>query len=429
MVIRQIQPAGAELNGTFNAPPSKSATHRALVAAALAAGRSLLINPLDSEDTRITLAGLQAMGVRCGTGRSGWWVDGVQEGALPGGGSVNLGESGTSMRFLAALASLCREPTDFEGRGRLPSRPLEELLAVLEAQGATVTRPADRSALPLTVCSGPGPVRGGPVLIRSGRSSQFASALLLIGSRLEGGLDLSLTEDAVSLPYVALTAAILARFGARVEQAGLRRWIVQQAGYAGMTWTVEGDWSSASYLLASAAVVGGSVRVRGLDTDSQQPDAALLPVLARCGHQVTVDGGDVIVESKGQTAGFEADVSSCPDLAPTLAILGLFSRERCELRSAAILRYKESDRLELIAENLVLLGRPAEIHGDHLILPECPGVRLHGGEIRTGADHRIAMAFAVAGLALPGISIQDAHCVGKSNPRFWDQLKRLEAGS
>jgi 3-phosphoshikimate 1-carboxyvinyltransferase len=333
------------------------------------------------------------------------------------------------MRFLAALATLCREPAQFMGEGRLPTRPMDELLTVLEDLGAAVTRGEAGLQIPLAIGSGPDPARGGVVRIGSGRSSQFASALLLIGSRLEGGLDLSLTADAVSIPYVGLTAAILSGFGAGVEQAGPRRWKVQQAGYAGRIWKVEGDWSSASYLMAAAAVAGGSVRVRGLDAGSHQPDAALLPVLVRCGQSVTVDRDEVKVTGDGSPAGFEMDVSSCPDLAPTLAILGLFSRERCELRSAGILRYKESDRLELLAENLARLGRPAEVRGDSLILPECPGVRLRGGEIRTGADHRIAMAFAVAGLALPGVVIQEPQCVGKSNPGFWDQIERLEDGS
>ncbi len=429
MVNRQIQPVRAALKGVFQAPPSKSATHRALVTAALAEGRSLLINPLDSMDTRVTLAGLEAIGVPCGAGRSGWWVDGIPAGMLPGGGTINLGESGTSMRFLAALAGLCHRPVAFTGVGRLPSRPMEELLQVLEAGGAVIQRAADGSALPLAIGSGPNSARGGSLRIQSGRSSQFASALLLTGSRLEGGLDLSLSTDAVSVPYVAMTAAILSRFGVGVVQDGPLRWRVPQGSYSGRTWTVEGDWSSASYLLASAAVAGGSVRVRGLEPGSHQPDAALLPVLIRCGHRVTVEEDEVTVDGQGPTAGFEEDVSSCPDLAPTLAILGLFSREHCEIRSAGILRYKESDRLQLLAENLGRLGRPVEIRGDDLVLPECHGARLEGAEIRTDADHRIAMAFAVAGLVLPGMAIRDAQCVCKSNPGFWAQLERLETGA
>ncbi len=429
MAIRQIQPARSVLNCTFRAPPSKSATHRILVAAALAGGRSLLVKPLDSADTRVTLAGLRQIGVECGTGPEGWWVEGVPQGPLPGGGTLSLGESGTSMRFLAALASLCRQPVRFTGEGRLPARPMDELLTVLRDLGASVTRSSEGQALPLMIRSGRSPARGGTVQVGSGRSSQFASALLLIGSRLAGGLDLSLTGDAVSVPYVSMTADVLSRFGAAVRQVDSRTWSVQEAGYPGRTWTVEGDWSSASYLLAAAVVAGGSVRVRGLDPGSYQPDAALLKVLVRCGQQVTADRDEIRVEGGGPAAGFQADVSSCPDLAPTLAILGLFAKERCEIRAAGILRYKESDRLQLLADNLNRLGRPVEIHGDDLILPECPGVRLHGGVIRTDADHRIAMAFAVAGLALDGVVIGDAQCVGKSNPGFWAQLERLEAGS
>ena len=238
-----------------------------------------------------------------------------------------------------------------------------------------------------------------------------------------------MTADAVSVPYVSMTAEVLSRFGAGVERSGPANWSVRSGGYAGRDWTVEGDWSSASYLLAAAAVAGGSVRVQGLDAGSHQPDAALLPVLVRCGHQVTIDGDGVRVQGAGPTAGFVEDVSNCPDLAPTLAILGLVSRERCEIRSAGILRHKESDRLRLLAENLSRLGRPVEILGDDLILPEAPGIQLRGGEIDTGADHRIAMAFAVAGLAVPGVIIRDAQCVGKSNPGFWAQMERLEAPS
>jgi len=410
----------------WEAPPSKSFTHRALMAAVFAHGNSRLRAPLESTDTEATLRGLQALGVSCGTGPEGWWVQGLAGRPVPGGGTVELEESGTSMRFLAALAALGEKPSTLQGRGRLPDRPMEELLEVLERLGAPVRRPEDGRSLPL-VLGGVGPLSAeGVVEVRSGRSSQFASALLLIGPGLAGGISLAPVENSVSWAYVDMTAQVLKKFGAGIDRFGSDGWRVLPNPYPGTVLSVEGDWSSASYLFAAAAILGGEVDVTGLRPGTRQPDGEMLRFLRMAGCRVRQKPGGVEVSGDGRIEPFRADISGCPDLAPTLAVLGLFCDESCRLDRAGGLRYKESDRFRLLVENLRRLGREVVTEGDSLVLP-AGKIERKGGTIETGADHRIVMAFALAGLKIPGVRIQEPECVRKSFPGYWAWLEETRS--
>ena len=262
------------------------------------------------------------------------------------------------------------------------------------------------------------------IQLGEGRSSQFASALMLVSSRLPGGLDLSLEPPAVSLPYVELTARVLGQFGVDVRHPQPLRWRVAEGSYAGRDYRVEGDHSAASYFLAAAALLGGRVRVRGLDPDSPQPDACLAPILDGLGCRVDRDGDAVEVRGSGRIPAFDLALGHAPDLVPTLAVLGLFADGESTLRGIAHLRHKESDRLELLARNLRALGREARAVGDRLAIGPPTGT-LRGGPVTTASDHRMAMAFAVAGLRLEGVVVDDGDCVAKSDPRFWDRFEAL----
>jgi len=396
-------------------------THRALVVAALADGESRIHNPLEADDTRVTLRGLEALGIPVAAAEGCWTVAG-RGGSIPGAGSLELGESGTSLRFLMAVAALGRSPSRLDGASRLRERPVHELADALLAVGGSVTLTGGGGGLPLTV-GGSAP-SGGPVRVRAGRSSQFASALLLTASRLPRGLDLTLDPPAVSLPYVQLTVEALAAFGVACEQPEILRFRVRPTEYAGIDYRVEGDHSTASYFLAAAAIVGGQVRVEGLDPSSSQPDARLGRLLGELGCQV--DRGDdwIEVTGSGEISGFDLDLSEAPDLAPTIAVLGLFAEGPSVIRGVAHLRIKESDRLAALAANLTGLGRPALARDDRLEIEPARN-ELRGTTIRTESDHRIAMAFAIAGMRLGGVRLDDGECVAKSNPEFWEQLARL----
>ena len=422
MGARNIEPVRGRLDADLEATPSKSVTHRALVAAALARGESVLANPLDAEDTRATRNGLEQLGVPIRDDRGCWVVTG-SEGRLAGGGCIALGDSGTSLRLLAAVATLGRRSSRLEGSPRLTERPLAALSRALRELGAEIHCDPEGEGLPLDAGGGAPPL-GGAVRIPADQSSQFASALLMIGPMLERGLELTLAPPAVSLPYVELTAAVLEEFGGDLHRRSELEWQVGSGGLRGRSFTIEGDHSSAAFFLTAAAVVGGRVRVAGLRRDSLQADARLTELLARLNCKVRQADDRLEVEGTGRIPAFEVDLSQSPDLAPAVAILALFAEGPSVIRGVAHLRHKESDRLELLARNLRALGRDALALDERLVVGAAPPC-LGGAEIETGSDHRMAMAFAVAGLKLEGVRIDDSECVAKSNRDFWDQLAEL----
>jgi 3-phosphoshikimate 1-carboxyvinyltransferase len=405
----------------MSVPASKSVTHRALVAAALADGESTIHEPLVAIDTRVTLEGLAALGVRTAEREGQWTVHGCG-GVVPGGAEVTLRDSGTSFRFLLALSALSASPSRLDGSARLRQRPVGELAAALGGLGAQVRLAPHGEGLPL-VAGGSVPA-GGVVSIPSGRSSQFASALLLIGSALPGGLDVMLESPVVSLPYVELTVQVLQRFGVRVERRERLHWRVDAGTYPGRDYRVEGDHSTASYFLAAAALVGGRVRVCGVDPDSRQSDRRMSEILEELGCRIERGTDWIEATGSGIIPAFDLSMSDAPDLVPTLAALALFSDGPCVVRDVAHLRFKESDRLELLAQNLTKLGRESQTVDDRLEVGP-PGTTLHGAVIVTASDHRIAMAFAVAGLRMGGITLDDAACVAKSDPGFWQRFESL----
>ena len=198
--------------------------------------------------------------------------------------------------------------------------------------------------------------------------------------------------------------------------------------YGACDYSVEGDHSSASYFLAAACIVGGRIRVRGLLPHSAQSDAVLVDLLDSLGCEIGRGEDWVEVRGTGRIPGFDLHMGDAPDLVPTMAVLGLFADGPCAIRGVAHLRLKESDRLEMLASNLRLLGRSATAEEDRLVIGPPPG-QLRGGQVPTASDHRMAMAFAIAGLRIPGVTIDDAECVAKSNPDFWRDFSRLTTGS
>jgi 3-phosphoshikimate 1-carboxyvinyltransferase len=408
----------------ITAAPSKSVTHRALVAAALATGDSLVRHPLDAVDTRVTRSGLGSLGIDVVDDAAGWIVRGGG-GRIPGGGRLELAESGTSLRFLLAVAALGDRPSSLDGSPRLRERPVAALAAALSRLGGKIVARERAGALPLEAGGAPPP--GGRVVVPGTASSQFASALLLVGSSFREGLDLTIEPPAVSLPYVRVTERVLAAFGVVVHADGLH-WTVPPGRHEGRDYTVEGDWSSASYPLAAAAITGGCVEVRGLAPGSAQADARAIEVLRSLGCVVDCGVDRVRVRGGAGWPGFRLDLGDAPDLVPTVAALAAFADGPSRIEGVAHLRHKESDRLEAIAANLVALGRSAAVVDDGLEIG-APSGALRGATIRTASDHRIAMAFAVVGLAVPGVVIDDPGCVSKSHPGFWDELARLEGPS
>jgi 3-phosphoshikimate 1-carboxyvinyltransferase len=421
MAPRCIEPAKGPVEADFLAMPSKSATHRALMTAALAEGVSEIRGPLEADDTRRSLEGLRQLGVRVDERDGAWSVHGTA-GALAGGGTIDLGASGSSARFLTALATLGEHPSMLDGSSRLRERPMDELLEALSTLGARIET-SGQAVYPIR--AGGSAVSGGAVTLSGARSSQFASALLLAAPAFRRGLRLEVAPPRVSFSYVGMTVDMLEAFGAKVARTGAAGFWVPPQKIRTATVGIEGDHSSASYLLVAAAILGGRVAIRGIRADSSQPDARFLNDLAALGSAITHDSGGVVVEAPGRVPAFAWDLTDAPDLAPTAAVLALFAAGPCTLSGLWHLALKESDRLAVLRDNLVRLGaRVSSDQGTLSIVPP-PRGRAHGGTIHVAGDHRIAMAFAVAGLAVPGVVIDDPEVVAKSYPRFWDDLAVL----
>ncbi len=299
---------------------------------------------------------------------------------------------------------------------------MRELIQALSTLGATVDA-SGGSGFPLS--AGGAPVRGGTVVVSGARSSQFASALLLAGPSFQQGLRLEVAPPRVSFSYVRMTVEMLETFGASVSTVGEARFVVPPQRLRATTVSIEGDHSSASYLFGAAAILGGRVRIRGLRADSAQPDARFPRDLGTLGCRVDYGDDNIVVEGTGRVPPFAWDLADAPDLAPTAAVLALFAEGPCALSGLQHLTLKESDRLAVLQENLTRLGARTAVEAATLsINPPARGVA-HGGTIRVAGDHRIAMAFALAGLVIPGVIVDDPGVVAKSYPRFWDDLAAL----
>jgi 3-phosphoshikimate 1-carboxyvinyltransferase len=404
------------------APPSKSFTHRALVAASLARGSSVIADPLVSDDTRITADALRHLGVDLSWEEGAVLVTGAR-GSFPVGGEITLGlgDSGTSMRFFAALALLAGGPVVLRGSPRMHERPIGPLADALGRLGGEVLYLGKEGYPPLRVS---GRFHGGEVVVDGSLSSQFISALLMAAPCGEGDLDLTVSPAPVSRSYLDITTEVMSAFGAATAREGYTRFRVQGgAGYLGRSYHIEGDFSSASYFLAMGAVCGGRVRVGNLNRLSAQGDRRFPDILEEMGCRLSWSGDGILLESDGGLSGVDVEMSGSPDTVQTLCAVAAFARGPTRIRGIGHLRHKESDRIEATAGAIRALGGNVRVTGDTVTIHPRP---LHGGVVDPAGDHRTAMAFSVIGLGIGGITIRDAQCVSKSYPGYWDLLR--EAG-
>jgi 3-phosphoshikimate 1-carboxyvinyltransferase len=417
-VLKEIKPAGA-VQATLTLPGSKSYTHRALMAAALASGVSTLTNALAAEDTELTARTLAQLGAGIDwqgttirvTGTGGRWQP-VSE-------PLFLGNSGTSMRFLTALVALGEGEYRLTGTDRLCRRPLGELLAALQEIGVKAVSEKGDGCPPVRVSGG---LTGGQAHLSGGTSSQYLSALLFIGPLAPQGLEIEVTGELVSRPYVDLTLEVLSDFGISFYREGYRYFQLPGGQrYLPQDYEIEADASSASYFWEAAALTGGRVTITNLTLASSQGDAAFPKVLERLGCAIESSAAGLTVQG-GPLKGITVDMAPMPDLVPTLAVLAAFARGDTVITGVAHLRHKESDRLAAVAAELGKMGLEARETADGLIVK---GGQPHGAVIETYDDHRIAMSFAVAGLKVPGLVLTDPDCVAKSFPEFWEFFHRL----
>ncbi len=428
--MKRLRAAAGPVYGAVTVPGSKSIANRALVAAALARGVSRLTNVPDGDDTTAMLRCLADLGVDIGAVDAEVVVVTGSEGRIrPRTTHVDARLAGTTSRFITAVAALAATPITIDGDPPLRTRPMGGLHDALQALGASIDYGDAAGGLPVTVT---GPLRrGGTVSMRGDVSSQFVTALMLIGPLLEGGLRLELTSPLVSVPYVRLTTTVIEAFGVSGLGVAEDRVVVPEGRYAGTSFDVEPDATSASYPLAIAAVRGGAITVAGLSTASVQGDIATVELLAAMGCDVTSDRRSITVARAPdrQLRGIDVDMSATSDLVPTIAAIATTASTPTTIRGVGFIRAKESDRLGDLVRELARTGARITETADGLhVDPVAGGVSgLHGAELHTHHDHRLAMAFAVLGAAVDGISVDDPAVVAKSWPDFWTAYDTLLA--
>ena len=405
---------------TVQVPGSKSYTHRALIAAALSDGRCHIINPLRSEDTLLTLNFLRCLGITAQEHRQILHIQGRGGRLAPCAEPLFLGNAGTAMRLLAALVVLGEGAYLLTGTPRMCQRPIQPLLDSLEGLGVAA-RAQNADGCPPVVIEG-GNCAGGHTRIDCSVSSQFLSALLMIGPCLSRGIEIDVIRGPVSRPYIDMTLDIMEAFGVRTERRDYHYFNVPgNQTYRARNIAVEPDASQAGYFWAAAAVSGATVKVMGVTRASRQGDVGLAHVFGLMGCRVDWES-DGIAVTGGPLRAVTVDMGHMPDMVPTLAVVAAFAEGQTVLHNVAHLRAKESDRLAAVTRELNKMGIVVESGADAL---RVTGGRPHGAAIDTYDDHRIAMSFAVAGLMTPGVKIADPQCVSKSFPNFWEVLEEL----
>lgn len=422
MNLIELSPLIRPANSTIRVPGSKSHTNRALIMAALTPGAVRLNNPLYCEDTLAMIDCLQALGIEIETQADHITVHGdiscVQDREY----HLFAKESGTSLRFLLALLCLIPGVKTIQGSSRLNERPIQDLVDGLRQLGAQIDYCNQEHQLPVKISSSQ--LSGESLLLKSDVSSQFCSALLLISPLLPNGLTIRSKEGFfISKPYIDMTIHCMQEWGVHVaELPNEGYWIAKQQKYQKKETLIEGDFSSASYFFAIASLTESTIKVDNLNPHSKQPDRQFLHLLEENGNRVVRAPTSLQIEGK-RIAAAHFSMEGCPDQIMTMALLAAFSPGTTTISGIRSLRVKESNRVTAIRQELLKMKIPVEETLDTLTI--------HGGSpqpaaIDTHNDHRIAMAFAVAGTYLPGMVIGHPEVVNKTFPTFWNCLRSLQ---
>jgi 3-phosphoshikimate 1-carboxyvinyltransferase len=402
------------VNGTLQAPPSKSFAQRAVAIAAMAEGRSRIFFPGNSDDVKAAINVARQLGADIRVTDDTLVADG---GIFPPAGPLDCGEAGLSVRMFSSIAGIFSKPVILTGRGSLLGRPMHVIEESLKAMGVQCI--TNNGYLPVSVS---GPMKGGEVFVDGSFSSQVLTGMLIAAPFAEDDMTIRV-KDLKSLPYIDITLAVMKSFGVEVVNNNYCAFYVKSGQkYRGTDYTIEGDWSGAAFLLVAGAI-GGQVSVGNIDTDSPQADKAILNALESAGANINAVGKTVTV-ARGELRPFEFDATHCPDLFPPLVSLAAYCNGRTLIHGANRLRHKESDRASTLAEEFGRLGVKITCEDDVMVVHGGGGCR--GGAVSSRGDHRIAMACAVAALgATSGVEIEGADAVAKSYPGFFDDIENI----
>ena len=422
-MIKEIIPC-ARVDGAVYVPGSKSITHRTIFMSALALGTSTLRDVLYSDDTVYTLEALKRLGVSIWQEDKELKINGTDGRIEPirDRTEIYIGNSGTTARFLCSFAALAKKEVLITGDERLKERPMEDLLRALIENGVDITFLEEKWHFPLII---KGPLVGGLFLLHKAHSSQFVSSLIMVGPCLKYGMELAIKEPPFSKPYIRLTLEMMRFYGINYWVSDdLRLFRIPPQPYRSKDFTIEGDISSAAYFWSAAAVTKGRMTVANVPTESKQPDIGFLNILRQMGCDIKRDIRGLTLTADRDLVGVNWDMNDMPDQVPTLAVLGLFAKGKTIIRNVGHLRGKESDRLKAMVNEITKIGGKIKEIDNGLIIEGRHPEELHGAEIETYNDHRIAMSFAIVGLKVKGIKIKGAECVKKSYPDFWKDWER-----
>jgi 3-phosphoshikimate 1-carboxyvinyltransferase len=400
------------------APPSKAHTLRALVISALAEGKSTLRNALLGDDQMNVMECLRRLGVRIELAREVIEVQGGGGSFSPVGEELNVGESGVGMNFLTSAACLSDKPVIITGARRITERPIGEVVSGLRQLGCRIEHLDNEGFPPIKVYGGG--IGGGTARIHGAKTSQYFSSLVTSCPYADSPVTLECIDEMTEKPYLDISLQMMSEFGVEARNDNYKRISIPRGGYLGRDFTIEGDYSSASFFFLAGAICGIKVTVGGLNPNTRQGDSAFLRLMEKMGCGVEVASGGICVEGRGLSA-VEQDMSDIPDLVPPAAIAAAFAKGTSRFANIGHLRLKECDRLAVMASELGKMGVKAGCDEDSLTIEGTAAA--HGAEIDPHNDHRIAQSFAVAGLVTGNQKILNETCVAKSFPDFWERFE------
>jgi 3-phosphoshikimate 1-carboxyvinyltransferase len=401
------------------APPSKAHTLRAIIIGSLAKGTTVIKNPLLGEDQLNVINCLKKLGVKIDVAGNKITIQGSGGRYKPIESELNVGESGVGMNFLAAAANLSDKPVVIGGSKRLTERPIGEIINGMRQLGCKIDY-LDKEGFPPVKIYGGG-IRGGKAAIKGGKTSQYFSAITISSPYAQNEVTLNCTDEMTEKPYFDITLQMMSEFGVDAVNKNYKQITVPSGKkYSAREMTIEGDYSSASFFFLAAAICKSKVTISGLRIDTKQGDKAFLNLIEKMGCKISEKKDKISIEG-GELSAIEQDMSDVPDLVPPTAIAAAFAKGSSRLTNIGHLRLKECDRLAVMACELNKMGVSAKCDEDSLVIE---GTRkAHGAKIDPHNDHRIAMSFAVAGLAAGQQIIEDENCVAKSFPDFWERFE------